>query len=83
MNLGQKIFNKTPPLKGSFPLDHDGDCKQFMVKYMTCLKANKNCHDQCIQESKEYFSCRMENGLMDPEDFAKLGFKKEDDQSIK
>ena len=29
----------TPPLKGSFPLDHFGECKKLMVAYNKCMKA--------------------------------------------
>ena len=28
----------TPPLKGSFPLDHFGECKHFMLAYAKCMK---------------------------------------------
>jgi hypothetical protein len=27
-----------PPLKGSFPLDHFGECKDFMLAYAQCMK---------------------------------------------
>ena len=64
-----------PPEKGSFPLDHDGECKKFMVKYMACLKANQKESGQCREESKAYLNCRMENNLMAKEEWKKLGFK--------
>lgn len=75
MNASQKVFNRTPPIKGSFPLDHDGECKEFMQRFIACLKANKSSNIDCRQESREYLSCRMEKGLMSVEDFRKLGFK--------
>ena len=28
----------TPPLKGSFPLDHFGECKHLMLEYTECMK---------------------------------------------
>ncbi|XP_057307643.1 cytochrome c oxidase assembly protein COX19-like [Hydractinia symbiolongicarpus] len=75
MNPGQKIFKPTAPYKGSFPLDHEGECKEFMVRYMKCLKKNKQSNFVCQKESKDYLQCRMEKGLMAEEDFKKLGFK--------
>ena len=77
MNASQKVFKPTPPQKGSFPLDHDGDCKEFMKRYMTCLRKNQLNSIECVQESKSYLNCRMENGLMEKEKFTRLGFKKE------
>eukprot|EP00794_Sanderia_malayensis_P009115 gene9115-10088_t len=77
-NTPQKIFQRTPPAKGSFPLDHDGECKSFMKEYMHCLKKNRNRYEACVPESKEYFECRMEKELMTREDLKKLGFKGED-----
>ncbi|CAI9717300.1 c oxidase assembly COX19 [Octopus vulgaris] len=69
-------LNVRPPEKGSFPLDHEGQCKMFMIKYMKCLNTNSNENTKCRQESKDYLECRMENNLMTKEDFSKLGFKK-------
>lgn len=60
---------------GSFPLDHDGHCKQQMVAYMRCLYSNKDDNSACRILSKEYLECRMENNLMAKEDLTKLGFK--------
>ena len=75
MNPSKKVFKPTPPLKGSFPLDHDGECKEFMKKFMVCLK--ENCHENylCRLQSKEYLECRMKNGLMTVEEFSRLGLK--------
>ncbi|XP_065066267.1 cytochrome c oxidase assembly protein COX19-like isoform X1 [Rhopilema esculentum] len=81
MNPGNnplKVFNRTPPAKGSFPLDHDGECKTFMKTYMQCLQKNKNQYEKCVLESKEYLQCRMERDLMSQEDFRRLGFKEEE-----
>ncbi|CAH1794976.1 unnamed protein product [Owenia fusiformis] len=73
MTFGQKKFNPTPPEKGSFPLDHLGECKAQMVKYMKCLRTHKNENSKCRLESKEYLQCRMDNDLMKKEDWKKLG----------
>jgi len=75
MNPSQKVFKPSAPAKGSFPLDHDGECKEFMLKYMSCLKSNKQNNFICQNESKEYLNCRMERGLMSKEEFSRLGFK--------
>ncbi|XP_046855212.1 cytochrome c oxidase assembly protein COX19-like [Xenia sp. Carnegie-2017] len=75
MNAGKKVFQAKPPDKGSFPLDHDGECKEYMMNYMQCLKLNKNCNSKCRTESKLYLECRMERELMAKEDLELLGYK--------
>ncbi|KAF4516934.1 hypothetical protein B566_EDAN008023 [Ephemera danica] len=50
MTFGQKKFTATPPEKGSFPLDHDGECKREMLLYMACLRKGKNENTQCREE---------------------------------
>ncbi|GFZ47815.1 Cytochrome c oxidase assembly protein COX19 [Saitozyma sp. JCM 24511] len=66
-------FRVTPPARGSFPLDHDGECKEFMLSYLKCLKANASNNGQCRLESKRYLECRMDNGLMQRDDMKNLG----------
>ncbi|XP_072397477.1 cytochrome c oxidase assembly protein COX19 [Diabrotica undecimpunctata] len=78
MTFGQKSFQPTPPEKGSFPLDHEGLCKNLMVAYMKCLYTNKNDNSACRKEAKEYLGCRMDNNLMTREDWTKLGFSSEE-----
>ena len=39
---GGKQFQGSPPDKGSFPLDHDGECKPMKEQYMACLRATGN-----------------------------------------
>ena len=72
--FGQKTFTPVAPIKGSFPLDHDGECKKFMLKYMICLRENGNQNTECREQSKDYLNCRMEKQLMAKEDWSKLGF---------
>ncbi|XP_065081612.1 cytochrome c oxidase assembly protein COX19 [Ochlerotatus camptorhynchus] len=74
MTFGQKKFIPTAPEKGSFPLDHENQCKKLMLYYMRCLRVNNDDNSACRQESKAYLQCRMENNLMAKEDFSKLGF---------
>lgn len=77
VTFSQKPFKAIPPEKGSFPLDHDGLCKNVMVKYMKCLHSNRNDNSACRSEAKEYLACRMDNNLMTKEDWPKLGFLSE------
>ncbi|XP_031779592.1 cytochrome c oxidase assembly protein COX19 [Nasonia vitripennis] len=72
--FGQRSFTPVPPEKGSFPLDHEGICRDFMIKYMRCLMDNKNIASNCKDISKDYLACRMDNGLMAREEWTQLGF---------
>jgi len=74
MTFSQKTFKAKAPEKGSFPLDHDGECKGFMLKFMRCLRENDNDSGKCRQESMEYLGCRMDHGLMKREPWANLGY---------
>lgn len=73
--FSQKQFVPTPPEKGSFPLDHEGICREVMIKYMSCLIDNKNIASNCKEQSKDYLGCRMNNGLMARESWSNLGFQ--------
>ncbi|VDP16280.1 unnamed protein product [Onchocerca flexuosa] len=42
MSLPMKVPTPTPPVKGSFPLDHEGQCRYEMLKYMLCLNEHKD-----------------------------------------
>lgn len=72
--FGSKSFQPRPPDKGSFPLDHFGECKSFKEKFMKCLRDNNFENALCRNESKEYLECRMERQLMAQEPLEKLGF---------
>jgi len=72
--LGKKQFVPTAPIKGSFPLDHDGVCKTEMIDYMICLNKNRAQNEECRPLAKKYFTCRMQNQLMAKEDWVKLGY---------
>eukprot|EP00388_Colpodella_angusta_P023146 GDKJ01059117.1.p1 GENE.GDKJ01059117.1~~GDKJ01059117.1.p1 ORF type:complete len:123 (-),score=14.49 GDKJ01059117.1:55-423(-) len=73
--ISQKFIPGRPPDKGSFPLDHDGECKDVQLEYMKCLKANAHDNMSCRYLSKEYMKCRMEKGLMENQPLEQLGFK--------
>ena len=81
--FGTKTFKGAPPEKGSFPLDHDGECKPQFLKYMVCLSGNQNSANVCKAEAKDYLSCRMDKNLMAKEDLEKLGFKEESSNKTK
>ncbi|KAI1845627.1 hypothetical protein JX266_008238 [Neoarthrinium moseri] len=67
-----------PPERGSFPLDHDGECKDVMQTYLNCLKKVKGHNDPACRElAKNYLTCRMDRNLMAKDDFKNLGFGNE------
>ncbi|KAF9243898.1 hypothetical protein BU15DRAFT_7381, partial [Melanogaster broomeanus] len=70
INVG---FKPSPPDRGSFPLDHDGECRDQMMQYMDCLKKNSSTSTPCRVFSKGYLECRMTKGLMERDDFDNLG----------
>ncbi|KAJ4362785.1 Cytochrome c oxidase assembly protein cox19 [Ascochyta clinopodiicola] len=73
--LGQKVIKPNPPERGSFPLDHDGECKDIMLSYLRCIKSHRGTNDsECRNLSKAYLSCRMDRNLMAPDSFKNLGF---------
>ncbi|KAG0657918.1 dual specificity protein kinase kns1 [Monosporozyma unispora] len=64
----------TPPERGSFPLDHEGECRDKMLKYLKCMKLVENNNaPNCRLLAKEYLRCRMEKGLMTPDEWSHLG----------
>uniref|UniRef100_A0AC35FMV4 CHCH domain-containing protein n=1 Tax=Panagrolaimus sp. PS1159 TaxID=55785 RepID=A0AC35FMV4_9BILA len=71
----QRIQTVSPPIKGSFPLDHEQTCKLEMLKYMVCLREHKSKNEDCRYAAKDYFQCRMDAGLMDKDSWPRLGFK--------
>ncbi|KAF1911685.1 hypothetical protein BDU57DRAFT_460515 [Ampelomyces quisqualis] len=65
--LGQKIHRPNPPERGSFPLDHDGECKEMMQSYLRCIKSHRGLNDpECRNLSKSYLSCRMDRYVPRP-----------------
>ncbi|CAJ2513454.1 Uu.00g015730.m01.CDS01 [Anthostomella pinea] len=68
----------TPPQRGSFPLDHDGECKDVMTRYLSCIKRVKGMNDEeCRGLAKSYLGCRMDRNLMAKDDFKNLGFQEQ------
>lgn len=71
---GKKPLLSKPPDKGSFPLDHDGECKPIMIQYMECLSKKDCVSDPCRDIAQAYLQCRMDRELMAKEDWKNLGF---------
>ncbi|EGO02806.1 hypothetical protein SERLA73DRAFT_176188 [Serpula lacrymans var. lacrymans S7.3] len=78
INVG---FKTSPPDRGSFPLDHDGECRDAMLSYMACLKKNSSTSSPCRDLSKHYLECRMKNGLMERDEWRNLGLANVDKKS--
>jgi cytochrome c oxidase assembly protein subunit 19 len=69
-------YKPSPPERGSFPLDHDAECKYIISSYLRCLRRQnppgKN-NEECRLLAKEYLGCRMEKGLMLKDEWGNLG----------
>lgn len=70
----QAIVSKTPPDKGSFPIDRENLCKEPMISLLKCLRDNQFKNEKCRDHTKNYLDCRMKHGLMAKEDWKYLGF---------
>lgn len=85
-NPGNRLgaLKPTPPERGSFPLDHFGDCTEKMNEYMKCLKLVRNDNaPNCRLLAKNYLDCRMDHELMERVPWKDLGLPddKKDTQS--
>ena len=65
-----------PPDKGSFPLDHYGECSDAKRTYVQCLRehAMQAQSEDCRSLSAAYLKCRMDRDLMAKEELDRLGF---------
>jgi cytochrome c oxidase assembly protein subunit 19 len=83
----QARMQPTPPIKGSFPLDHEKVCAGEMIEYMLCLQVcdelvllaiplqnTRRESAPCRHLARDYFACRMKNNLMDKDEWSLLGF---------
>lgn len=69
-----RAWTPTPPERGSFPLDHFGECTEQMNLYLKCLKVTNNQNSpNCRVLAKQYLRCRMDNQLMDESNWESLG----------
>lgn len=74
-SLSGRTSAPKPPAKGSFPLDHLGECKLFAVAYERCLDENGRAAGRCREQARKYLKCRMDAGLMAQEEWKKLGLE--------
>ncbi|UKK00678.2 hypothetical protein MACK_000752 [Theileria orientalis] len=76
MTVGvSKRIKPTPPDRGSFPLDHEGLCKNSSEKYLECIKSFNGNSTNCRSLASAYLKCRIENGLLHDEPLTNLGFR--------
>ncbi|EPX71913.1 copper chaperone [Schizosaccharomyces octosporus yFS286] len=71
------MTSKEPPERGSFPLDHFGECTNVMKEYLECIKTNRSQQQECRPLAKKYLQCRMDTGLFGQDDMRNLGFEDE------
>lgn len=71
------------PERGSFPLDHDAECKHLIASYLKCLKSNRGVNqDECRLLARGYLSCRMDRNLMARDEWRNLGLPEPDDGKL-
>lgn len=67
------------PERGSFPLDHDNECKHIIADYLKCIRKQRYTpNEECRGLSKQYLQCRMDNNLMTKDEMRNLGFQEAD-----
>jgi cytochrome c oxidase assembly protein subunit 19 len=75
---GASNIKPSPPERGSFPLDHDAECKHFMTAYLRCIRTQNppgQNSEECRMHAKDYLGCRMERGLMAKDEWKNLGLE--------
>ncbi|VDN40509.1 unnamed protein product [Gongylonema pulchrum] len=81
MSLPMKVPKPVPPVKGSFPLDYEGQCKYEMLKIAESADMmNVQINEECRKYAKIYLQCRMDKGLMQRDDWKYLGFPENDER---
>lgn len=78
-SLSGRALAPKPPARGSFPLDHLGECSGFADAYAECLRKHQKQAGMCREEVRTYLRCRMEAGLMAREEMGRLGMGVEKD----
>lgn len=74
-SLSGRNLPPRPPLKGSFPLDHLGECASLADMYAACLRENDGAAGQCRAIARRYLECRMDAGLMAKTEMNALGLE--------
>lgn len=70
----QSRNSNAAPERGSFPLDHDGECSALVARYLACLKQQRGRQTECRALAKDFLQCRMQHGLMTTDDFGSTIF---------
>ncbi|KAK9449727.1 uncharacterized protein V1518DRAFT_414490 [Limtongia smithiae] len=73
---GNSYYRPKPPDRGSFPLDHDGECTGPMRAYLACLQTTASAArvpEECRLRARDYLECRMQTGLMRSDEWKNLG----------
>ncbi|CAM9024853.1 unnamed protein product [Wickerhamomyces anomalus] len=64
--------------------DHDHECSEIMAQYLQCLKLVKgNNAPNCRLLAKQYLGCRMDNQLMERDDWKNLGLPEDENKEVK
>lgn len=71
---GSGPLQRTPPIRGAFPLDHDGECRAVVLQYLACLRHHQHEQGPCRALAQRYLACRMARGLMHADEWPRLGF---------
>lgn len=58
--LSGRSISPRAPERGSFPLDHLGECREFARAYLRCMKEHANLTTQCRPLAKQFLACRMD-----------------------
>lgn len=75
--LSGGFASPSPPAKGSFPLDHLSECREFARAYHKCLQNNRSQTNACRKLAREYLQCRMQRGLMAEDSWQTLGISRD------
>lgn len=85
-SLSELTSIATRPERGSFPLDHDAECKHLISSYLRCLKQPRPSpnsgkiqaginDEECRLIAKDYLQCRMDKNLMAKDEMKNLGLE--------
>eukprot|EP00920_Eleutheroschizon_duboscqi_P036058 GHVT01087259.1.p1 GENE.GHVT01087259.1~~GHVT01087259.1.p1 ORF type:complete len:178 (+),score=23.28 GHVT01087259.1:3672-4205(+) len=81
-SVGPSIQKVKAPERGSFPLDHFGECRALRNEYMQCLNRRQHDNSSCRYLAKQYMQCRMDNKLMALENLENMGYRPDELEEI-
>ena len=71
----QTFSTPSPPERGAFPLDIEKKCRELVLAYNACLRAEKGVGMGCRPLARRYLECRMAENLMEKDSLVNLGFQ--------